>query len=162
MHFFKVALAVRTRDSGNLLLSVNSQREWMVFLTAVTWTIVKVEYTRYAMLREDLFQMLYYELCTFTIQSRQDRKFAPSISQGENWQISVMDWFLLDYLISLLDDCNDFSWSSAKASHAVLLCGMEQGEIKDFTETDKIDRVRRAHVQRHTSSSQDTSKHASK
>ena len=69
---------------------------------------------------------------------------------------------MLDYLISLLDDCNDFSWSSAKASHAVLLCRMEQGEIKDFTETDKIDRVRHAHVQRHTSSTQDTSKHASK
>ena len=35
---------------------------------------------------------------------------------------------MLDYLISLLDDCNDFSWSSAKASLAVLLCRMEQGE----------------------------------
>ena len=69
---------------------------------------------------------------------------------------------MLHYLISLLDDCNDFSWSSAKASHAVLLCCMEQGEIKDFTETNKIDRVRRAHAQRHTSSSQDTSKHALK
>ena len=69
---------------------------------------------------------------------------------------------MLDYLISLLDDCNDFSWSSAKASHAVLLCHMEQGEIKDYTETDKIDRVRHAHAQRHTSSSQDTSKHALK
>ena len=69
---------------------------------------------------------------------------------------------MLDYLISLLDDSNDFSWSSAKASHAGLLCLMEQGEIKDFTETDKIGRVRRVHTQRHTSSSQDTSKHASK
>ena len=39
---------------------------------------------------------------------------------------------------------------------------MEQGEIKDFTEMDKIDRVRHTHAQRHTSSSQDTSKHASK
>ena len=69
---------------------------------------------------------------------------------------------ILDYLISLLDDSNDFSWSSAKATHALLLCHMKQGEIKYFTETDKIDRVRRAHVQRHTSSSQDTSKYASK
>ena len=60
---------------------------------------------------------------------------------------------MIDYLISRLDDCNDFSWSFAQASHAVLLCRMEQGEIKDFTETDKIDRVRRAHAQRHTSSS---------
>ena len=29
---------------------------------------------------------------------------------------------MLDYLISLLDDSNDFSWRAAKASHAVLLC----------------------------------------
>ena len=35
-----------------------------------------------------------------------------------------------------------FSWNSAKASPAVLLCRMEQEEIKDFTETEKIDRVR--------------------
>ena len=32
---------------------------------------------------------------------------------------------MLDYLITLLDDSNDFAWSSAKASHAVLLCRME-------------------------------------
>ena len=68
---------------------------------------------------------------------------------------------MLDYLISLLDDSNNFSWSSAKASHAVLLCRMEQGEIKDFTKTDKIYRVRRARAHRHTSSNQD-SKHALK
>ena len=29
---------------------------------------------------------------------------------------------MLDYLIFSLDDANDFSWTSAKASHAVLLC----------------------------------------
>ena len=57
------------------------------------------------------------------------------------------------YLISLLDDANDFSWSAAKACHAVLLCHMEQGEIKDFTQTEAIDRVRRAHVQRHVNQS---------
>ena len=28
---------------------------------------------------------------------------------------------MLDYLITLLDDSNDFSWSAAKASHAVFL-----------------------------------------
>ena len=54
---------------------------------------------------------------------------------------------MLNYLISLLDDANDFSWSAAKACHAVLLCHMEQGEIKDFTQTKAIDRVKRAHVQ---------------
>ena len=61
---------------------------------------------------------------------------------------------MLDYLVSLLDDANDFSWDAAKASHAVLLCRMEQGEIKDYTELHKIDRIRRAHAQRHSYSSQ--------
>ena len=69
---------------------------------------------------------------------------------------------MLDYLISLLDDSNDLSWSSAKACHAVLLCRMEQGEIKDYTQTDLTDRVRRAHAQRHTPSTQNFSKNATK
>ena len=56
---------------------------------------------------------------------------------------------MLDYLIALLDDSNDFSWAAAKASHAVLLYRMEQGEIIDYTQTDLVDRVRRAHAQRH-------------
>ena len=58
---------------------------------------------------------------------------------------------MLDYLIALLDDSNDFSWQAAKASHAVLLCRMEQGEIASWAETEKIDRIRRANAQRHTS-----------
>ena len=41
---------------------------------------------------------------------------------------------MLDYLIALLDDSNDFSWQAAKASHAVLLCRMEQGEIASWAE----------------------------
>ena len=57
---------------------------------------------------------------------------------------------MLDYVIDLLDDATDFSWASAKASHAVLLCRMEQGEIGSWLETEKIDRVRRAHAQRHS------------
>ena len=56
---------------------------------------------------------------------------------------------MLDYCINLLEDATDFSWSSAKASHAVLLCRMEQGEIGSWSDTEKIDRVRRAHAQRH-------------
>ena len=32
---------------------------------------------------------------------------------------------MLDYMISLFDDANNFSWDAAKASHAVLLCRME-------------------------------------
>ena len=45
---------------------------------------------------------------------------------------------MLDYLINLFDDANDFSWSLAKDSHSVLLCRMEQGEIKSWTETEKL------------------------
>ena len=56
---------------------------------------------------------------------------------------------MLDYMISLFDDANDFAWDAAKASHAVLLCRMEQGEISDYSQTDKIDRIRRANAQRH-------------
>ena len=56
---------------------------------------------------------------------------------------------MLDYLIALLDDSNDFSWQAAKASHAVLLCRMEQGEVIGWSDTEKIDRIRRANAQRH-------------
>ena len=72
---------------------------------------------------------------------------------------------MLDYIISLFDDANDFSWDAAKASHAVLLCRMEQGEISDYTQVEKIDRVRRANAQRHTtqnSGSQSTKKFSQK
>ena len=44
---------------------------------------------------------------------------------------------MLDYLIVLLDDSNDFSWQAAKASHAVLLCRMEQGEVTGWSDTEK-------------------------
>ena len=56
---------------------------------------------------------------------------------------------MLDYIISLLEDAQDFSWGVAKASHAVLICRMEQGEIRDFSECEKIERVRRVNAQRH-------------
>ena len=55
---------------------------------------------------------------------------------------------MLDYLIALMEDANDFSWDAARASHAVLLCRMEQGEVKGYCETDKLDRIRRANAQR--------------
>ena len=45
---------------------------------------------------------------------------------------------MLDYVINLLDDAQHFSWSSAKASHAVLLCRMEQGKIGGWSEVEKI------------------------
>ena len=56
---------------------------------------------------------------------------------------------MLDYLIALMEDANDFSWDAARASHGVLLCRMEQGEVKNYTETEKLDRIRRANAQRH-------------
>ena len=54
---------------------------------------------------------------------------------------------MLDYLADLMEDSHDFGWSSAKGSHAVLLCKMEENKI-DWSETQKIDRVRRVHAQR--------------
>ena len=57
---------------------------------------------------------------------------------------------MIDYVIDLLDDATDFSWSLAKASPAVLLCRIEQGEIKSWLETDTIDRVHLANAQRHS------------
>ena len=48
---------------------------------------------------------------------------------------------MLNYLIDLMDDATDFSWSAAKASHAVLLCCMEQGEVTGYDQVDRIDRM---------------------
>ena len=59
---------------------------------------------------------------------------------------------MLDYLIALLDDSNDFSWQAG--SHAVLLCRMEQEEVTGWSDTDKIDRIRRANAQRHVTPTQ--------
>ena len=56
---------------------------------------------------------------------------------------------MLNYLIDLLDDAQDFSWTAAKASHAVLLCRMEQGEVSGYDQVDRIDRIRRANAQKH-------------
>ena len=56
---------------------------------------------------------------------------------------------MLDYAIALLEDANDSSWGAAKASHAVLLCRMKQGEVSDFSDIQKIDRIQRANAQKH-------------
>ena len=56
---------------------------------------------------------------------------------------------MLHYLGDLMEDATDFSWSSAKSAHAVLLCEMERGSV-DWFNTERIDRIRRAHAQRHT------------
>ena len=64
---------------------------------------------------------------------------------------------MLNYLIDLLDDAQDFSWTAAKASHAVLLCRMEQGEVSHYDKVDRIDRIRRANAQKHVISNPQSS-----
>ena len=49
-----------------------------------------------------------------------------------------------------MEDATDISWSSAKASHTVLLCEMERGSL-DWENTDRIDRIRTLHAQKHVS-----------
>ena len=64
---------------------------------------------------------------------------------------------MLDYMISLMDDANYLSWILANASHAVLLCRMEQGEVKSYADISAIDRIRRANAQKHMPVSQTVS-----
>ena len=67
--------------------------------------------------------------------------FGRIIKEGKNQEIKE---HMLDYLVALFDDANYFSWDAAKARHAILLCRMEQGEIKNYSEVEKIDRGRHA------------------
>ena len=62
---------------------------------------------------------------------------------------------MLDYLGNLMEDASDFSWESAKASHAVVLTNME-ADRSQWSDTDKLDRIRRAHAQRHVTPGQST------
>ena len=48
---------------------------------------------------------------------------------------------MLDCVINLPDNSNDFSLQSAKASHVVMLCKMEEGDMKHSNKFDKIDRI---------------------
>ena len=48
--------------------------------------------------------------------------FGCTMKEGEKLE---MKEHMFDYFIAFLEDANDFSWSVAKASHAVLLCLME-------------------------------------
>ena len=56
---------------------------------------------------------------------------------------------MIEYMCDLMEDAQDFSWASAKASHAVLLCRMEEGRL-EWEQTAKIDRIRRANAQKMT------------
>ena len=57
---------------------------------------------------------------------------------------------MVSYLSDLMEDATDFTWQGAKAAHAVLLCEMERGSLQ-WEDSDRIDRVRRAHAQKHIS-----------
>ena len=71
--------------------------------------------------------------------------FAKNILDEKNWDIRE---HMIQYLGDLMEDASDFSWVSAKASHAVMLCEMERGKIT-WSDTTRIDRIRRAHAQKH-------------
>ena len=57
---------------------------------------------------------------------------------------------MLSYMSDLFEDATDFSWPSTKATHAMLLCEMERGMV-GWSDMDRIDRVGRAHMQKHAS-----------
>ena len=59
---------------------------------------------------------------------------------------------MLFYLADIMSDATDFSWQNAKAAHAVLLCDMERGAVT-WEDTSKIDRIMRAHAQKHAQNS---------
>ena len=67
------------------------------------------------------------------------------IDETNNDTREHMMWYLHD----LMEDATDFTWSSTKAAHAVLLCEMERGTVS-WSDTNRIDRIRRAHAQKHT------------
>ena len=54
---------------------------------------------------------------------------------------------MFNCIIALLDHAQIFS-SEAKASHAVLLCWVEQ-EVFDIQEVEKIDRIGKTNAQKH-------------
>ena len=54
---------------------------------------------------------------------------------------------MLDYMADLMGDSHDFGWQVAKGCHAVLLVKMEEGKVV-WGDTNKIDRIRRAHAQK--------------
>ena len=55
---------------------------------------------------------------------------------------------MIQYMGELFEDATDFSWQGAKAAYAVLLCEFERGTV-NWENTARIDRIRRAHAQKH-------------
>ena len=56
---------------------------------------------------------------------------------------------MIAYMADLMEDANDFTWQGAKAAHAVLCCELERGTVT-WEDSDRIDRIRRAHAQKHS------------
>ena len=44
---------------------------------------------------------------------------------------------MLEYMSDLMEDAQDFGWSSAKGAHAVFLCRMEEGKV-NWNMTEKL------------------------
>ena len=62
---------------------------------------------------------------------------------------------MISYMSDLMEDATDFSWQGAKAAHAVLCCELERGTVT-WNDSHRIDRIRRAHAQKHVSNSAKT------
>ena len=69
----------------------------------------------------------------------------PKTKAQRGGSVEVTDHFvhdhMLDCVINLPDNSNDFSLQSAKASHVVMLCKMEEGDMKHSNKDVKIDRI---------------------
>ena len=59
---------------------------------------------------------------------------------------------MVRYMSELMEDATDFTWQGAKAAHAVLLCEFERGTVS-WRDTNRIERIRRAHAQKHHNTS---------
>ena len=60
---------------------------------------------------------------------------------------------MVRYLSDLMEDATDFSWLSAKVAHAILLLPYSYVTwrgILHWGDTEKIDRIRRAHAKKHS------------
>ena len=56
---------------------------------------------------------------------------------------------MINYMSDLMEDVTNFSWQNAKAAYAVLCYEFEQSTVS-WEDTDRKDRIRCAHAQKHT------------
>ena len=62
---------------------------------------------------------------------------------------------MIAYMADLMEDTTDFTWQGAKGAHAVLCCELERGTLT-WDDSERIDRIRRAHAQKHPASNNKT------